>query len=223
MKKLKVVNVLVLVFFLSSSLAYAEDMAGKFGVGANWFYYLSNNDEWNVLDVFGVDDIENEETAEVFNLHASYCLPDITDPVNLNVVLDYERISRDLTIDENIVVSDDLGELTMNPVMLTLQVRLSKVDKFTPYFGVGVGYSFNSFSEGDFSDDVEVDTDVDDSFCFKVPLGMDIYIINDLALNLEVKYFYTKPRIEGDFDIFDDEDEIDQSTFAFGTGVNYYF
>lgn len=228
MKSSRIIYVMILIVLFSFSHADAKDMAGKFGVGANWFFYLENETEWDD------DDYTNEATAADVNVHLSYHLPQPTDVVNLNLVLDWEWISRDITLDDDMgPLSDDFATLTMMPVMLTLQLRVANLGVVVPYLGFGAGYSFNEISEGDFMDDYkdyfgyDVDLDVDGSFAFKVPVGADIFITDFLAVNIEAKYFYTQPEIEGTRERAgveeDHEEELDQSTFAFGAGLSFYF
>lgn len=227
MKRSWVIYAITLIVLFSFSHADAKDMAGKFGVGANWFFYLENEAEWED------DDHKNEATAADANVHVSYHLPQPTDAVNINMVLDWEWISRDITLDEDVdPLSDDLATLTMMPVMLTIQFRAANLGVVVPYVGFGAGYSFNSISEGDFLDDLEdfgidVDLDVDGSFAFKVPVGADIFITDFLAVNLEAKYFYTRPEVEATLEMagqeMTEEDDQDQSTFAFGVGLSFYF
>jgi opacity protein-like surface antigen len=226
MKRSWVIYIITLIVLFSFSLADAKDMAGKFGVGANWFFYLENEAEWDD------DDYMNEATAADANVHVSYHLPQPTDVVNLNLVLDWEWISRDITLDEDVPFSDDFATLTMMPLMLTLQLRVANLGVVVPYLGIGAGYSFNSISEGDLADDFEdvgadVDLDVEGSFALKVPVGADIFITDFLAVNLEAKYFYTQPEVEGTIEYLGremtEEEELDQSTFAFGVGLSFYF
>lgn len=107
--------------------------------------------------------------------------------------------------------------------------------------GFGIGASFNSFSRGEWMKEGEeyleeisgqgfdVYGDVDNSFAFKIPIGADIFITENIAINVEAKYFYTKPKVEFNIESdllgisSDGEDNIDQSTFAFGIGPTFYF
>lgn len=231
----KVIGVLTLVVILFSTItAHAKDMSNKIGFGANWFYYLENDAE------FDGDDVINEDTGAAFNIHTSYCLPQPTKVINLNLVLDWEYISRDITIDDDVdPLSDDLGTLTMMPLMLTAQARFANLGIVVPYLGFGLGISFNSISKGEWAEDVEdgleaiygvnfdVNYEVDHSFAFKVPIGVDIFVTDNIAFNVEAKYFYTKPSVDIEIEALglsiDEDDEVDQSTFSFGLGASYYF
>jgi opacity protein-like surface antigen len=233
--------VVIFSIFFTSNAVYAEDISSKFGVGGNWFYYLSNENGGRDINVV------NEDTAETGNVHLSYCLPKPSDVVNLNLVLDWEWISRDINFDEDVKLngkidplSDDFGTLTMMPIMLTFQLRMANIDIVTPYIGAGAGVSFNSISRGEFWDDFEemgekllrkdldLKLEVEDSFCFKIPLGIDVFIMDYLAFNLEAKYFYIMPRVKVEEEnipkistIFDED--LNQNTFAFGAGLTFYF
>jgi opacity protein-like surface antigen len=234
MKRASIILVLVLTVILTSSMAYAKDLAGRFGFGANWFYYLSNEAD------FEGSDLENEGTPEAFNISASYCLPQVTDTLNVAVGLDWEYISRDITDEDAGDFSDDIGTATMMPLMANAQIRFANLGIITPYIGFGLGISFNSISKGDQADEVEEefekrfpgidfdsDIDVDHSFAFKVPVGVDIFITDNIALNLEAKYFYTRPKVEMKIEANglseSERDDVDQSTFAFGVGASFYF
>jgi hypothetical protein len=73
MKRAAGVCVLALAVILLSGRAYAKDMAGRFGIGANWFYYLPSEDD------FEGKTLDNEGTPAAFNIGAFYCLPQVTD------------------------------------------------------------------------------------------------------------------------------------------------
>lgn len=235
---MKKIAMMVFALFLTAVFmpckSFAEDISGKLGVGGNWFYYLENEAD------FKGEDLDNEGTPEAFNLHVSYCLPRPSDLVNINLILDWEYISRDMKDEESGIFSDDMGTTTMMPLMVGAQVRFANLGIVTPYVGFALGISFNSVTKGDQADEIEegletlfpgrdfeTDIDVDHSFAFKVPVGMDIFITDFLALNIEAKYFYTKPeyefKIETDGYSPSDKDEIDQSSFAFGAGLSLYF
>jgi opacity protein-like surface antigen len=232
MKRAMGASVLALAVILFSGTAYAKDMAGRFGLGANWFYYLPSEAD------FDGDTFDNEGTPEAFNISASYCLPQVTDTLNVAVGIDWEYISRDITDEDPGDFSDDLGTVTMMPLMVNAQVRFASLGRVTPYLGFGLGVSFNSIAKGDQADEIEeafeskyganldIDNEVDHSFAFKVPVGMDIFITDNIALNVEAKYFYTKPDVEQTIESggwFSDttSDEVDQSTFAFGAGASF--
>jgi outer membrane protein W len=230
----KVIGVLTLVIMLFSTITvYAKDMSNKIGFGANWFYYLPSEAD------FDGEDIDNEGTPKAFNIHILYCLPQMIDTLNIAVGLDWEYISRDINDKDTGEFSDDLGTVTMMPLMVNAQVRFANLGRITPYIGFGLGISFNSITKGDEADEVEealeakygydfdIDISVDHSFAFKVPIGVDLFITDNIAFNLEAKYFYTNPeaeqRIEGMGLSVSEKDEVHQSTFAFGTGLSFYF
>lgn len=236
MRRVIVVFTLILAISLTSGVSFAKDLAGRFGFGGNWFYYLPSEAD------FDGNDIDNEGTPTAFNIHFSYCLPHPTETININLVLDWEYISRDFTKDESDTISNDLGRLTMIPLMIGTQVRFANLGRITPYFGFNLGVSFNSIKKGDRVDEWEEfyeaqypgwnfngEIDTDHSFAFKVPIGVDVFITDNIALNIEGKYFYTSPKVETTSEGFNglwldmDTDEINQSTFAFGTGVSFYF
>jgi opacity protein-like surface antigen len=152
--------------------------------------------------------------------------------------LDLEYISRDITREDK----DDIGTVTMMPLMINTQVRFANLGRVTPYLGFGLSISFNSLKKGKRADEWEeyyeakypgykfdADFSVEHSFAFKVPIGIDIFVTNNVALNIEAKYFYTNPEGEEITEAFDglvsdtDTDEVDQSTFAFGAGASFSF
>jgi len=222
---------------LTPGITFAEDISGKVGVGANWFFYFPDDTD------FEGEDVSSEATGEAANLHLSYCLPLPSELVNVNVVLDWEYISREIVFDKDLGdVSSNLGDLSMMPLMISAQARFAGLGMVVPYVGFGVGVCVNTFDKGQFASDVEdylkaqtgldsdVSVDVDPSFAFKIPVGVDVFITDNIALNVEAKYFYTKPNFNIDYDVSSptipsssEDDEIDQSSFAFGAGVSFYF
>lgn len=230
----KMISILTLIILFSTVTAHAKDMSNKIGFGVNWFYYLPSEAD------FDGDTLDNEGTPLAFNIHVLYCLPQVTDALNVALGLDWEYISRDIVAEDSGNFSDDIGTITMMPLMVNAQVRFANLGKITPYIGFGLGVSFNSVTKGEWADEGEeylenrfpgynfdVDYDIDHSFAFKVPIGVDVFITDNIALNMEAKYFYTRPdteiTIKGPGYSNNTSDETNQSTFAFGTGMSFYF
>ena len=88
------------------------------------------------------------------------------------------------------------------------------------------GYFFNDFDQNDpvieFIYGAGADVDVDDSFGFHVGGGVEVFVTENVALNLDLKYIWTK--VEADVNIagFKDED-IDMDSFVVGLGIKFYF
>ena len=215
MKKAASICVLALVVSLFHGMAYAKDMAGKIGVGANWLLYFANEVDYDDTD------LTSELTPIAFNVHGSYGLPFLTGMLNVNAVVDLEVISRDITVDDA-DDSDDLGTMTMIPLMVGAQLRYADLGPVVPYVGIGIGVSFNLISEGELADDADIELDAATTFVLKVPVGVDYFVTDNIAVNFEARYFYNNPEvtIENGDEI---EDEMDQSTFGIGLGGSFYF
>lgn len=236
MKKTMMVLVLIVTAVFMPCRSFAKDIAGRIGVGGNWFYYMQNDAD------FEGEDLDIKGTPEAFNMHVSYCLPRPNERINVNLIFDWEYISREIELEHGYGLSDELGTATLIPFMVGAQVRLTDLGPVTPYVGFALGISFNSIDEGDrFNDwersmrimnpgwDFDADIEVDNSFAFKIPIGVDVFLNDNIAFNLEAKYFYTAPNVEITEESFNGyyydtyDDHVDMSTFAVGMGLSFYF
>jgi outer membrane protein W len=122
-----------------------------------------------------------------------------------------------------------LSEITIMPLLLTAQFRILPSNPVVPYVGVGVGYYFNKLDK---NREVKTETEtsktivaeeVDDSLGLHVDGGVDWFLTDNFALNLDARYFWTEADITGKENLSSITDEIDLDSLVLGFGVKLYF
>ena len=216
-----VVTTFVLIF---SQTGFAQDMKGKFGLGARLSYVNFEGDDYNYLGYEIDADFDNalmyggNVTYFVhryfsFELSADYVEPD----VDLKI-----RIPGELT---RIVVG--VGDFEQHPILLTARTHFSTNPKVNPYVGVGIGYYLNDFDSSDFVNSVMPPggkIDVDNSIGFHINTGVEIFLDEHFAFNLEMKYLWNKTDLKFKAPgYWTEEVSIDLNTFVTGVGFKYYF
>lgn len=117
--------------------------------------------------------------------------------------------------------SNDLGETWILPPTLTLQYHFQRDEKFSPYVGAGLNYSY---FYGEDAGTGFSDLDVDGGVGYALQAGFDYWFNDNLGLNLDVKYV--------DLDVDVDVNlgatplaarDVDLNPWIIGTGVSYRF
>ena len=218
-KLISVFSIVALMFFLGQvSFAQAvkkkRDVQNKFGVGARISYLRIFDDE-----IEG-GDIEFGSTAS-FGGNLTYFFNKI---IALELSLDYAKADMDFGPWPFLI---EVGELKQIPILLTGRIHLPTTTTATFYLGAGIGYYFNSF---DLSSNLLLnvpagtDADADDSFGFHFNLGIEYFFIENVAINLDLKYILNETDFEGNIPgLGIASDEIDLNAFGAGLGFKYYF
>jgi outer membrane protein W len=119
------------------------------------------------------------------------------------------------------------GDLTIIPIQLSIQRRFPLQPKTFAYFTGGIDYYLNDFALGDTSFS-RVET-VKNTLGFHVGSGIEYFLIENLALKLEIKVCFQSP--DGSWSYVDPVtgpesgqfDNIKLDTVLFGIGVTYHF
>jgi outer membrane protein len=116
---------------------------------------------------------------------------------------------------------NDLGETWILPPTLTVQYHFQRNEKFSPYVGAGLNYSY---FYGEDSGTGFNGLDVDGGVGYAVQAGFDYWMNDNLGLNVDVKYV--------DLDVDVDVNlgatplaarNVDLNPLIIGTGVSYRF
>lgn len=111
----------------------------------------------------------------------------------------------------------DLGEVSLLPPTLTLQYHFTDLGNFKPYIGAGVNYTH--FYDEDGANGLDVD--YDDNFGVAAQVGLDYFIDENWAVNLDVKKLWLNTDVSiNDGAITGD---VDIDPWIFGVGVGYRF
>jgi len=198
--------------------AQAVDLAGKWAVGARVSYADPIDDTVQGIDVeFDGTPLIEANLAYHFNSVFS-------------IELGVGYLSSDIQVKAS-GVSLEFGEITQVPVLLTLRAHIPTGGSIVPYVGAGVGYYFNDF---DFSNlfnaafaAIQVNNargEVDDSFGFHVNGGVDVFVTDSVALNLDLKYIWN--QVDFTFSaagVAPVTSEFDVDVFTAGVGLKFLF
>jgi outer membrane protein len=205
----------VLLFCVNLSLA--QDIEGKFGIGARIAYVNYSDDDYVV---HGVKVDTEPDDATMYGMNLTYFFHRYA---SFELSVDYTEADVELSA---LGLSGDAGEITQVPVLLTLRMHFSTNPKVSPYIGGGVGYYFNSFDTNrtvaEFIYGPGADIEVDDSFGYHVSGGIEYFVTDNAAINVDVKYIWQEVEAGVNVPGFTDE-EFDIDTFVAGAGFKYYF
>ena len=209
-----VVATLVLVF---SQVGFAQDMEGKFGLGARVSYVNYSDDDYTV---YGVKvDVEPDD-AVMYGINLTYFIHEY---FSFELSVDYAEMDVELSA---LGLSGDAGEVTMIPVLLSARTHLSTNPKVSPYLTIGVGYFFNDMDSNrgtiEFIYGAGAEVDVDNSFGFHLGAGIEFFISENAAVNFDFKYIWTEVEAEVNVSGFTDVD-FEVNPFIIGLGYKYYF
>ena len=192
----------VLVLLLVASFAYAApDRTGKFDAGFN---------------VSGI--IPTEDGAD----NSVYVGGNLAYGLNEWLAVGFEAGFSEIETESADNVA--LGDLNALPVMGDVIFRLPTESPVQPYGVVGLGVIFFDFDESRTLQSLGLKVDVDDAFAVKTGIGIDWFVNDSWALNLEGSYVFS----EADAELLVlgtslATDSIDTDYWMIGGGVKYLF
>lgn len=207
MKKKIITPFVVALVLVISQVSFAQDMEGKFGIGARVAYI-------NYSDDFGSGiDADIDETA-MYGGNLTYFVQRY---LSLELSVDY--VETDLDLEDF-----DIGELEQIPILLSLRTHLSTNPKVSPYLTIGVGYYLNDFDMKS-SIPAGYDLDTDDSFGYHLGGGIEYFFNEHFAFNFDLKYIWSNVDVDiktpGGYSVSDHKVDVD--AFTSGVGFKYYF
>jgi outer membrane protein len=204
----------VMSFFLLVTVGFAnaQDIGNKFGIGTSATYYFPQDD-----DLLGTS-------------------VDLDDDIGGGLNFTYIVVPRfALELAWNYFKTDikhgglEVGEITIQPLLLTCWFRILPEGPVVPYIGGGVGYYFIEF---DISSEAKEEAkargaalaeDVDDSLGLHASAGLDWFITDNFAINLETRYFWTEADVQGKEGSTTVNGDIDLAALVIGSGIKLYF
>ena len=211
MKKRPLLLFCVTVFLLfCSDVGLAQDNEGKLGVGARvGFVDYSDDDQ-----TFSGVEIELEsDDAWMYEVNLTYFVQEY-----FSLELGAGYTETDEYLYSSLGMSGSAGDMEQIPVLLTARVHFSTNHEVTPYLGAGIGYYFNDFDSNSSSPDI----DVDDSFGFHVNGGLEVFITDYVAINVDIKYVWNEVDVDINLPGFGSED-FKRNQFVAGAGCKFYF
>ncbi len=128
------------------------------------------------------------------------------------------------------------GQLSMIPLMFSLQGRYPLNDRLVPYAVMGATLSFNSFKlcqtcqDSWGALDISIKESVENSFGWHVGAGLDYQIARNFALNVDVRTHFLKSQGSWSMDdllsgvsVSGDMDNLNLNTWVIRLGAKLYF
>lgn len=216
-KKAIIICVAAAFILLFGHNAFAKDLAGKFGIGAEIAYSKIKDEK--IEDVHGQE--YTYDGTSMYGANATYFF---TDWFSLECGLHYVKTDMAQSATD---VSAAWGELTQTPILLTARAHLPNKSVVSPYFGIGGGYYFNDFKPSNIlASTFALGTSIDseNSFGFHINGGMEVFMSDNLALDLDLKYvWYSTDFVLERWKFKDRTEHFDLDTFTAGIGFKYYF
>ena len=194
-----------------------QSRSGKFAIGARVALVNYSDDHYYL---FGAKIEEEPDDAFMYGINCTYFLHRY---FSFELSADYVETDVELGV---LGLSGNVGQLSQIPVLLTGRMHFSTNPKMSPYLGGGVGYYFNDFDSErvitEFLYGPRADIDVDDSIGYHVGGGFELFVSDNAAVNLDLKYVWNQVDADINLSDFGDE-EFDVNAFFAGLGVKYYF
>ena len=209
---LLVIVALLLVF---AQVGFAQDMNGKFGIGARIGYVNYSGDSIDDTDV-DFDDAAMFGGNLVYYLHSYF---------SLELSADYVKTDTEFKVSGFSPVN--FGELKQVPIILNGRFHFSTNQKISPYLSAGIGYYINDFDLSDAASSElpsGSELDPDDSIGFNLGGGIQFLLNEHFALDLDLKYIWNKTDFEAKAPGYEKEEiSVDLDNFYVGIGLKYYF
>ncbi len=151
-------------------------------------------------------DVDNTVTPEI----------DVTYFFTKNVAAELIAATGEHTVEAG---GSDLGDTWILPPTLTLQYHFMPDEKFSPYIGAGVNYSY-FYSEDPAAPNT--DLEVDGGFGAAVQAGFDYWINDHWGVNVDVKYVDLEVDVHVNNSALNARD-VDLNPWIVGAGVSYRF
>jgi len=208
MMKMTILIACIAVFFIGQT-ALAQDFDGRLGIGANVSYMgISDSGEGDSLKFDGAP-LVGFNLTHYFNRFISF-----------EVAVGYSQLDDETNATGATL---NLGELKQYPVYFSGRLHLP-IDSgaISPYAGAGVGYYFNDFDTSQAIALAGAIIDTDNSFAFHLNAGIEFFIGNHFALNLDLKYIWNEA--DGDFTMANVAamNDLDLNSFIGGISLKFY-
>ena len=129
--------VVTIFLFVFSQIGFAQDMKGKFGIGARVAYINYSDDDFNYS---GVNvDVEFDDNI-LYGGNLTYFVHNY---FSFELSAGYVETDTDLKAAGYVV---NAGEIEQIPILLTARTHMSTNTKISPYVAVGIGYYLNDFN-----------------------------------------------------------------------------
>jgi outer membrane protein W len=195
------------------------DVSGRWAAGIR-ISAADYQDDYYTL--YGVGVRVDPESSIWVGVNLNY---NISNYFSLELSTDFTEFDTELSA---LGLSGNAGDLRLIPVLLTGKWRLLTPPNnlFLPYFGLGIGYYDTSFDtnatviESIYGPGAEVS--VDNGFGYHAAVGFDIFVSENAAINIDLKYIWVEIDSKVNIPGFT-ESTFDLNGILFGAGFKVFF
>lgn len=217
MKRILLAFVVVSLILSSSMVGASED--SKFGIGVRGGFVFSQDD--SIVDPVDGTKVDIDiDSAFCVGINTTYVMSDVLS-MELSGDWVFDRETEFMTPTGSI----GGGDISTIPVLLTLRIHIPVSSGFKPYIGGGVGWYFNSFDQNPLwiASNPGVNAELDDSFAWLANAGLEFFLTENVAFNIDGKYIWSSPDMNLTGTGYYNTYEIDLDGFVVGVGVKFYF
>lgn len=205
---------------LALALTAGPGLAGDIGLGV-----LIN---YKATESYNLDDAKVEfDAAMTDDFTVTYFF---TDFLSLEGAIGYAKLGVDQKTEGVDAIKMSVGDLTQIPISLTARAHY-RTDRFMPYVGVGILYSFNSLdvdaTTKELVDNISglaYDMDVDNDFGYHVNAGVEVLVTDSISIPVNVRYLWSSAEFK---EVLDgkqlDPEDVDMNALSFGAGLKITF
>ena len=200
-----------------SSSSSRKGNAGKVGIGGRVLYINYVGDHYNTVHPITMENIRIDVDPDEAAMYGGTLTWFAHEYFSLELAGDYVETDLDVMFAG---VSANTGQLTQIPVTLALRYHFSTNPRVSPYLGGGGGWYINDFDPNPAYFGADVDVDVQDTYGLFVCGGIEFFLTNWFAIDVNLKYVWTEIVLEAEG--FSDE-RFDSNAFVGGIGLKLYF
>lgn len=193
---------------LAQSDEFKTKQAGDFVIRARGIAMVPDEETSSNQLTTGGGELNNDYVPEV---DFSYFITD-----NIAVELIAATTEHDLDWQNPDV---DLGTVMLLPPTLTLQYHFMPKERFSPYLGAGINYTFFYDEKPGAAQSISYD----DGFGYALQAGFDYAISGPWSLNVDVKKIFLNTTITTNVGSGPIHVDADLDPWVFGIGVGYRF
>jgi len=197
---------------------FAQDMKGKFGIGARAAYisYLDDDFDYSGVNV----DVESDDNV-MYGGNLTYFVDEL---ISFELSAGYVKTDADL---KGAGYAADAAEFEQIPILLTTRFHFSTDSRVSPYLALGIGYYLNEFELSDTAYSylpAGSKIEPDNSIGFHLGAGVEMFITEHLAFIIDGMFMFNK----ADFELqvpgsIPQEKSIDLDNYNVGIGLKLYF
>ena len=212
----EIVIVMVIMLLSWGSVGFAQDK-GRAGFGFSVAHVNYSEDHYHLQGV--TVDVKADE-AVMYGVCFTHFVQE-----RCSFEFGVSHVSTDVELSA-LGLSGNAGELTQNPLYITMQLHFYQNPKVNLYVGVGAGYYFNSFDTN--QDVIEwiygpgAKIKVEDGFAPHLSLGLEYLVSKNIALTMDIKHIWDRLKAEVNIPGYDDV-TLEANKVVAGVGCKYYF